>query len=246
LTTIRQLITDAMRESGILAVGVSPDAEEHEEALRHVHRLLRALFGNELGERLRTVNYGSSNLTNSFAVAEDMAPDIESSYVPSNCRLILNNTEASTVYLPPNPQDGARIAVVDNRGNLATYNLILNGNGRQIEDASSVTLATNLLNREWFYRADLAKWVRVTDPDADDESPLPLDFDDYMTTLLAFRLNPRYGAETSANQMATLGELRRKFRARYRQSNEEMVEDGLLFLSSNPTYLSLQFDFERG
>lgn len=246
MTTIRQLITDAMRESGILAVGVSPDAEEHTEALRHMHRLLRSLFGNELGERLKSANYGSSNMANPYGTAEDMSADIEASYIPSNCRLVLNNSEAATLYLHPQPQDGARLSVVDSKGNLATYNIILNGNGRQIEDATSVTLSTNFLNRDWFYRADLAKWVRVTDPDADDESPLPMEFDDYLTTLLAFRLNPRYGAETHVNLIETRRDFRSKFRARYRQIVEEMVEDGLLFLPSNPNYLSLQYNFERG
>jgi hypothetical protein len=66
MTTIRQLITDALRESGILEVGVAPDAEETEEALRHMHRLLRSLFGNELGERLKSVNFGTASISNSY------------------------------------------------------------------------------------------------------------------------------------------------------------------------------------
>lgn len=244
MTTIRQLITDAMRESGILEVGVAPDAEEQEEALRHMHRLLRSLFGNELGDRLKSVNYGSSGMVNTYGIAEDVSADIEGVYVPANCRLVLNLSEAATLYLHPRPQDGTRLAVVDSKGNLASYNIVLNGNGRQIEDATSVTLSTNSLNREWFYRDDLAEWVRVTDPAVDDQSPLPMEFDDYLITLLAFRLNPRYGAETSANHMSTLGELRRKFRARYRQVTEEMVDDALLLLPSNKNYH--QFDFDRG
>jgi hypothetical protein len=244
MTTIRQLITDALRESGILEVGVAPDAEETEEALRHMHRLLRSLFGNELGERLKSVNFGTASISNSYGIAEDLSSDIESSYIPVNCRLVLNIAEPSTLYLHPKPQDGSRLAVVDNQGNLASYNVILNGNGRQIENAASVTLAVNDLNREWFYRDDLAEWVRVTDPTLDDQSPLPMEFDDYLITLLAFRINPRYGAETSANQMSTLGELRRKFRARYRQVVEEMVDDALLFLPSNNNYR--RFDFDRG
>lgn len=246
MTSIRQLITDGLREAGIVEIGTSPSAEEHEEGLRQIRRLLKSLFGNELGDKLQNIGYGSSNLVNSFALAEDLSADIESAYVPANCRLIFNNDRAATLYLHPNPQDGARLGVVDSRGNLATYNIVLNGNGRKIEDGSSVILSTNDLNREWFFRADLGEWVRITDPEAEDESPLPSEFDDLLTTLLAFRLNPRYGAETSANLVETLRNIKSKFRSRYRQTTEEMVDLALIYLPSSRNYLSFQFDFNRG
>lgn len=246
MTTIRQIITDAMRESGILAVGVEPDAEEQSEALRVLRRLLKSLFGNELGETLRSVNFGSGGLSNSYALGEDYSSDISSAYIPPNTRVIFNNTEAENLYLDPNPQDGARLGVIDNRGNMATYNVVLYGNGRKIETANSVTLATNGLNREWFFRGDLGNWVRITDPELTDENPLPAEFDDLLVTLLAFRLNPRYGAETSANMMSTLTEMKKKFRARYRQQVEMPVDDALTLLSSNPYGWSFDFDFNRG
>ena len=246
MTTVRQLITDAMRESGILAVGVEPDAEEQTEALRALHRLLRSLFGYELGERLRTINFGTGGITNPYAVAEDYSSDIESMYTPSNLRIVFNNTAAVDVDLDPKPQDGARLAVLDNRDNMATYNVVLRGNGRQIESASSVTLATNGLNREWFFRADLNDWVRVSDPELTDVSPLPAEFDDFLITLLAFRLNPRYGAETSANTVAILTDMKRKFRSRYRQEVEMPLDDALVFLPSNPISFNVEFDFNRG
>ena len=162
MTSIRQLITDGYRESGIIAVGVSPDAEEHEEGLRQIRRLLRSLFGNELGEPLRSINFGSSGLTNPYSTGEDMSGAIESRYVPENYRLLFNNDSVTTLYLHPNPVDGARLGVIDRLGNFATINVTLNGNGRDIEGSSSLVLATNSLNRDWFFRADLGDWVRVT------------------------------------------------------------------------------------
>lgn len=233
MTTIRQLITDALRESGVVAVGDSPEAEEHEEALRHMQRLLDSLFGSELGEHLQSINYGVAGLSNPSALFEDASMNIDSFHIPENVRLILNVDADKTLYLHPNPMDGARLGIIDNGGNLSSNNIVLNGNGRKIEDAASVTLSTDALAREWFYRADQGKWVRVTDVAAEDESPLPRAFDDLLTTLLAFRLNPRYGAESGASLVTTLAEMRKRFRARYRQEIEHESEIGLIYLPSN-------------
>lgn len=246
MTTIRQIITDAYRESGILEVGVSPDADEHEEGLRQLRRLIRSLFGNELGEQLRSVNFGSSGFGNPYAVDEDRSDDIRSVYLPVNVRLIFNIGEAELLYLPPNPMDGARIGIIDAKSNFNSYSVILDGNGRKIEGTTSIILQDAGLNREWFYRSDLADWVLITDPDAEDENPFPAEFDDLLTTLLAFRINPRYGAETDTNLGETLREMRSRFRSRYRQEMEVPVEDGLVFLTAYPRMVKPDFDFNRG
>lgn len=233
MTTIRQIVTDAFREANLVEVGGSVDADVFDEGVRRLQNLYRSLFGFELGEELSTINYGENGLTNTYAKELDASSEIDSTFVPSNVRMIFNIAAAETLYLDPSPRDGARFAVIDNGNNLATYNITLNGNGRQIELANSVTLATNSLNREWFYRADLGNWARVTDLDADAQSPLPSEFDDFLSTLLAFRLNPRYGAENSAEMIEVLKRMRKQFRARYRQTNEQPSEAGLLYLSSN-------------
>lgn len=233
MTTIRQIVTDALREANVVAVGGSPEADVLDEAVRRLQNLYRSLFGYELGEQMQPWTYGTNGLTNSYAKALDMSSDVDSVFVPSNIRLILNIDETSTLYLNPEPEDGARFAVIDNGANLATYNVTLNGNGRKIELTNTVTLNTNSLNREWFYRADLGNWARVTDLDADAESPLPAEFDDFLITLLAFRLNPRYGAKNAVEMIEVLKRMRKQFRARYRQTNEQTSEDGLLHLSSN-------------
>lgn len=233
MTTIRQIITDGLREAGLLAVGDDAEADVFEESLRRFNVLLRGFFGNELGEQLTNVNFGNAGLSNVYAIFEDMSSDIQSTYVSSNVRLLMNIDAAYTLYLNPNPEDGARLGIIDNGGNLASHNVILNGNGRRVELSNSVTLNTNLLNREWFYRADLGSWSRIADLAAEDESPLPVEFDDLLTTALALRVNARFGAPTSDDLMTILNRMRKMFRARYRQTVSKPVEDGLLILPSS-------------
>lgn len=232
MTTIRQIIIDAFREAGIIEAGEDPEAAQFEEGLRRLDRMVKSLFGNEFGEPLKTVNYGTNGLTNTYAIASDRSSDIISSYVPGNLRIVFNVAAATTIFLAPNPQDGARFGVIDNKGNFSTVPLTINGNGRQIEDADTLTLSTDSINRQWFYRADLGEWMRLIDLDAADASPLPEEFDDLLITLLAFRLNPRYGAETSQDMVETLKRARSTFRARYKQVSEQSSELSLLRLSS--------------
>lgn len=236
MTTIRTIITDAYGEAGIIADGADPSAEQLMKALRRVNALYDSFFGAELGENLTTVNYGTSGLVNAYAISEDASPDLDSTYVPTNIRLVLNNDAATTLYLDPNPNDGARFAVVDNAGNLATYNVTVNGNGRQIESTASVTLNTNSLNREWFYRADLGNWMRIADLTEDDESPLPSAFDDLLETALALRLNPAYGAQTSQEMVDVFSRMKSLFKARYSQHREVKSEDALVCLPTRRRY----------
>lgn len=231
MTTVSQIISDSLREAGIIEIGEDPSAEQSVEGVRRLNVVIRSLFGNELGDPLTTINYGAEGLNNVFAQNENMSDDVDDIYVPANYRLILNIGNETTLYLPPNPNDGARFALVDNGNNLSTYNVIVNGNGRQVEAADSVTVDTDGLNREWFYRADTGNWVRVTDLTEFDDVPFPLEFDDMLITLLALRLNPRHGAQTSDEMIETLKRIRRIFRARYKQVAEKNSELGLLRLS---------------
>jgi hypothetical protein len=219
MTTLRTLVSDALRESGLIQLGTDPEAAEHEEGLRRLQVIIRSLIGHELGENLEDVTFGRNGLTSSHTY-EDWTDILKTNYVPANVRLILNLEEAETIYLHPSPRDGARLGVVDNLGNLATYNLTVNANGRQIEDAGTATLATDSLIREWFYRADLGDWTRITDLTADDESPFPFEFDDLLITMLAMRLNPRYGEAITQETVAAMNRSKSQFRSRYRQNME--------------------------
>jgi hypothetical protein len=219
MTTLRTIVSDALRESAIIQIGTDPAAEEFEEGLRRLEVVIANLFGNELGDQLETVTYGTSGID--LGHADDCWTDrINSNYLPVNIRAVFNIDAAKTIYLDPNPRDGARFALIDNLDTFATYNVVLDANGRSIEDTQTVTLATNGLNREWFYRADLGNWARVTELDENSDSPFPREFDDYLITLLAFRMNPRLGEETRQETMATMQMMKTRFRNRYRQRTE--------------------------
>lgn len=248
MSTIRKIITKAFREAGIIQVGTDPDAPEFEEALDELQGLYSSLFGNELGDQLTTVDYGALGFGNSFAIDADQETYINGIYVPENIRLILNVSSTDTVFLYPNPMDGARFAAIDNAGNLSTFPFTVNANGRRIDGSQSVTLSTNSSVNEWFYRADLGQWTKITDLAADDESPLPREFDKVLQTGLAVILNPRYGAQLDQQTVDIVHRMTRIFRARYRQISEQHAEDALIRLPSNKfwRYRNSSTAFYRG
>jgi hypothetical protein len=53
------------------------------------------------------------------------------------------------------------MGIVDPFRRLAAFPVTLDGNGRTIENAATLVLNTNGLNREWFYRADLGGWKKL-------------------------------------------------------------------------------------
>lgn len=235
MTTIRDLIQRAFRETNLLRVGEETPANMEEEAIVELNVLMSSLFGMELGEHLPSVPYGQNNVDPTFA---DIRNDtlIDDTYVPSNSRLILNLESAKTINLNPCPAEGERFAIVDASGNLATYNLTINGNGRKVETASSLVLNTNNLAREWFYRADTATWTRLTGLVHSSDFPLPAEFELFITILLAIRLNPRYGQTLTPDLVETLRRARRMFVTRFSQKKQMSVDEGLLRLPSNLRY----------
>ena len=249
MTTVRTLIEDALREGGILALGESAPADIATEGLRRINVLFRSLLGNELGDNFVNMSYGDNGLTNTFGLADNRSSVVDSTYLPSNTNLLVNLSEAKTIYLEPNPRDGARFAVVDVSGNLDTKNLTVNGNGRTVEGNPSTTLTTAGETREWFFRADLGDWVKVADLDFSDQSPFPLQFDDFLSTSLALRLNPRYGQAMGQETMAVLTRARSQFRAKYQQETVVSSELGLTKLPSLKRYFAWgipSYRFYRG
>lgn len=215
--TIRKIITRAFRESGVVPVGGDVEAEEFEEGLETLNSMIGSLFGNQLGEPLR--DYYPANISTN----EEF---------PVNYRVVLNTSSPASIKLAAYPMPGARLAIIDNTRNLATYPLTINANGRKIEGVSSLVLSTNSQSTQWFYRDDLAAWVKITDLTANGESPFPPEFDDFLVTLLAYRLNPRFGAQTSDSSIEVLKRLQSQFKARYSQVLEQRSELALLQLGA--------------
>lgn len=210
MTLVSTIITDAYRESNLIPLTSTPNANQITEALRRLNTILISSVGNEAGDGLTEYNIEGSFTEESLSTP----------WIPDNARFMLNNTSAKTYKLDPYPQEGQRFSIVDVLGNLATFNVTLNPNGRRIENASTLVLNANNTNRQWLYRSDTGNWVRIADVISSDEIPFPIEFDDYFVISLAFRLNPRYGQMISQETLQAFNRARSQFRARYRPVRE--------------------------
>lgn len=242
MTLVLSIITDAFRESNILALGKEPTANQSAEALRLYNALIAAIYGGDAGENLIDWPLGNHERDPNGCDYQMPFTDHRLHHPPINMRLIAVNTEAATIWLTPRPQDGARMGVADPFSRLATVPLTLDGNGRPIEGAASLVLNTDGVFREWFYRADLAAWVRLTDLAADDENPFPANFDTLFMIKLAMRLNPRYGRALDDQSIAMLKSGQRQFIARYLQSRPLEIDDSV----SWPFMSTQSYNTQRG
>jgi hypothetical protein len=216
VTLISSILFDAYRENNIVPINAALTVNQTAEALRLLNSLFTSVYGDEAGEALQDWPLGNFDRE---SPAYNLAETEYAINRPTiNKRLIAVNEETKTVYFTLYPQDGARMGLIDPFGRLAAFPVTLDANGRTIEGAGSLVIATNGTFAEWFYRADLGDWVRLTSKAVDDEMPFPSDFDNFFITLLALRLNPRYGRTMDAQSAEIFKSEKRKFVARYIQS----------------------------
>jgi hypothetical protein len=122
--------------------------------------------------------------------------------------------------------------VIDVAGNFATYPLTIEGNGRLIDGATSVTLNTNGFVGKYFYKADIGEWVTVpVETQLTDVWPFPVEFDDMFVIMLALRLNPRHGTTMSPESQFAFKRSKSQFQARYTQRIAQPSELGLIRLT---------------
>lgn len=231
MTTVSQIVTDAYRQSNLLAIGASPTSPQQTEALRYLNRVVKSVFGHEIGESLTAFPIGRVNISRPAGFPwYDPIPD-NNWFIPKNCRLVFNLDESIDLYLHPAPNDGTRFAVTDIAGSFAANPVTIYGNGNLIGGAATATLNTNGLDAEWFYRADTGNWVQYAPLLIDDSFPFPEEFDDFFITMLAIRLNPAYGASIDGQSQAVLTRATKQIRARYSQNMPTPSETGLIRLS---------------
>lgn len=230
MTITSQLITDAFRTSNLLALGVQPTDLQKEEALRYLSRLVKSVYGNEVGEPLISINVGRKGIERPSGYPYD---DLwmDDWFIPTNVRLVLNVEESHTLFLSPYPNDGQRFGVIDVQGNLAQYPVTLKGNGCLIEGSASIILDTNNLDAEWMFRADRATWVKYSPIALEDTFPFPEEFDEFFVMMLAMRLNPAYGATIDPQAQTFLSRARSQLRSRYTQTNDTSAPLPLIRLS---------------
>lgn len=246
MTVVSSIINDAFREGNILPLAKAPTDAQAAEALRLLNQLFSTLYGDEAGEMLQDWplgNFGRESPEYDLGWTEERInrPTI-------NRRLLALNEQSKTVFLSLQPQDGSRMGIADPFGRLSTVPVTLDGNGRTIEGNPTLLLDTNGLYREWFYRADLGNWMRLTGVTLTDEMPFPADFDIFFITLLAMRINPRYGREMDPQSQLMFKGERRKFVARYLQSMPLEILDDISwpFMSTQSYDQQREFSSQRG
>lgn len=230
MTTTLEIITQAYRESNLIAIGAAPTSPQQTEALARLNAVVSSVYGYEVGDQLQDWPIGTANVTDAtggWDATVWSAP-------PANVRLIAASTTPQAVYLPPDPCDGARVAIIDPQGLLSSGAVTVYGNGRTIEGAASYTASVANAERAWLYRADKGDWKLLSTLTAavDEEFPFPTEFDDYFITMLAMRLNPRYGRSISDLSVAAMERTLEKLRARYRQKVLVLGEAGPATLTS--------------
>lgn len=218
MTLVSDIITDAYRQSNLIPIGVAPTSAQQDEGLRYLIRLVKSAYGNEIGEPLQPFPVGSLNINRPQGWPWYNGTPPADWFVPENVRLMCNQDSAETVYLHPQPDDGARFGVLDIAENFSITGLTIQANGRRIEGQLSLILNTDGENREWFYREDLGEWVRVTPLTLVDTFPFPEEFDFYFITLLAMTINPAYGVAMSQETVATMKRAKTQLIARYSQN----------------------------
>jgi hypothetical protein len=248
MTTIAEIITDAYRETNLIARGATETAGEQAEGLRLLDRYIQGLFGNEAGDNLQEMMFGLNNV-DPATYNNEFESWIRTWYFPVGLRLRLNLTQPENIKLDPTPENGAMFGIVDASNNLATFPLTLQGNGSKIEGATSITLNTSGQSGVWFYRADKAEWMKVINLGLADESPFPSEFDDLLIIGLAMRLDPRNGTNLSDMSMIRYQSMLKKFRARYSQVQEKSLDWSLSRMEGQRRFrrgYSLAGEFERG
>lgn len=226
MTTALAIITQALRESNLIAITATPTPEQITESLGKLTTLIASVFGFEVGTIIKEwpigVTTGTDEVSPNWSASNWDTP-------PPNVRLVVTDPGSQTITLPPFPDNGARIDLLDLTGNLSAHPITLDGNGRLIEGVNMLAVAIDNANIQWMYRADLGQWVRITLISADtDVLPFPVQFDTYFETMLAMRLNPRYGRSASQETIAALQRSESQLRATYRQTRAVALDEAVL------------------
>lgn len=240
MTLVSQIITDAYRETNFIAEGATESATQQADALRRLISIVEGVLGYDAGKKLLDWPIG-------FASRAEQ--DVENSWTANdwiwpvqNSRLVLDHTAPQTIYFPPNPDNGARMAIVDPHNKLATFAITLNGNGRTIDGLAS---ATPTQYTEWLYNARYADWRTVSTLTANAEMPFDPKFDDFFIIKLAARMSPRYGRSLNDLSLMRLSELAAQMESEYNQT-EAMPAPTALQKISTPHVLNQGYVNRRG
>lgn len=227
MTVTSTLITDAFRESNLVGLGETPEAAAGEEAARLLNRIVASVFGNEVGEGLADWPIGST------APYSGWGPE-QWDYLEGDIRIIVTDGATHSLNLPPYPQDGDRLQLIDAGSDFATYPVTLVRQASKFNGAATDYVAdTDGFNTTWFYRADLADWKQVLPLVTTDEFPFPERHDDAFIGMLATRLNPRYQQSLTEESRASLTRSISQLRSAYKRTQRVNSDLAVLRLTGS-------------
>lgn len=200
MATCAQTIKSALRKLRVIPMGTEPSAEQAAEGLQQLEELTRSWLG-----------FGASHpvVDQRLDTYYVLTPD-----TPSVRFFALGSS--TSITLPQEPRDGARVLLVDAAGTLAANPITLIRSGLRIEGlAADLVLNTNNMNRMWTFRADLADWTRASDLTLLGEIPFPSDFDDAIALLLARAMGNSYGVRLGPDDNQRADEAENRLSGRY-------------------------------
>ena len=239
MTTASELTKAALREGNLIALETDLTENQETEALGLLNRFIQSLFGFELGEFFfdwPVPPATTSPVPARFPVnplPRNLPSDVFP-YPPGNVRILMSLTADMQIFMPQDPDDGARMLFINigDTGNTLT----VNANGHLIEGAATLADTTgNLDGTLLFYRADMSNWTTITPLLATDESPLPGLYDDLLSLGTFLRLAPRYGRGVSEESAVMYKRLLKRMKTQYRQRQPQPkdVPNGFFLPSSD-------------
>ncbi len=223
MKTASEIAEQALREGNLIALGQPITAAQEAEAIDLLNRFIDSLLGFEIGEFAMdwaTPPSQTSPVPARYPIrprSTELPSDVWP-YPPGNVRIVLKLVADTTIYMPQDPDDGARFLFI-NIGDADTHNLTVDGNGRLVKGGATVVDTPGNLNQQlWLYRADLSDWTLVTELSAADTSPLPGFYDDLLIIGTFIRLAARYGRDTSSESAAAFARLMKRLKTQYRQT----------------------------
>jgi hypothetical protein len=260
-----QIIYDAYREANIIEFQqLAPTANQLAEGLNRLNRIIKSVYGFELGEPLvdwqaawpqRTAPVAANYPQAPYPITNDPSimplPIVTQTdlyiypYPPKNSRIVWGGT-AFTLYFPEQPENGSRMSLIQGsgagddgqNGNVLT----IDANGRQIgaigTDTVEFTFNTaDPVSGDWIYHADLGLWTPIVDLGITDVMPFPSKWDQFWIAALAIRLAPAYGKSISVETQGVYAVMLDKMRAAFRQS-QVTIYGSYEFPRSLQTYIA--------
>lgn len=227
MTTATVLLNRAFREGNLIPIAQAPKPAELAEGLAILNSYMLSQFTSTVGEKLREWPVPGRQRTADTSRDYPLAPGasrplwpVHRRLVPINSRVIWDGSDQH-IYLHDKPQDGSLFATALGSGAEAANDgtLTIDGNGRRISDADSLSIAkADLIPSRWFYRADTANWTPIEALALTDDMLFPDEFDDLWVCGCSIRLAPRYGKTISAATASRGSEVRGLLQNRYFQT----------------------------